>query len=82
MVRITADDELRKRLLNFSQDIEICDDVGQVLARVQRSTPWTDPEQWELLTPLTDERELERRRDSDEPRYTTQQVLDHLRSLE
>jgi hypothetical protein len=34
------------------------------------------------LTPPIDERELERRRNSNEPRYTTQQVLDHLNKLE
>ena len=82
MVRITADDILRQKLLNFSQDIEICDDAGQVIARVQRSTPWTNPGQWEPITPPIDERELQRRRTSDEPRYSTREVLDHLKSLE
>jgi hypothetical protein len=35
MLRITADDELRDKLLNFTQQLEICDQDGYVLAVVQ-----------------------------------------------
>src|SRR4051794_37364608 len=35
MIRITADEELRSKLLNFTQQLEICDEDGYVLARVQ-----------------------------------------------
>jgi hypothetical protein len=39
MTRITADDVLRRKLLNFAQVVEICDESGYVLARVQACTP-------------------------------------------
>lgn len=81
MVRIKANNEIRKLFGDFTEDFEICDDSGRVLARVQRSTPWTDPDQWERLTPEITAEELKRRRTSNEPRYTTQEVIEYLNNL-
>jgi hypothetical protein len=81
MIRINVDAEIRAKLQNPRENIEICDDDGQVLATFRRSTPLTDPENWEPLTPEVTEEELERLRNSDEPRYTTQEVLDYLHGI-
>jgi hypothetical protein len=35
MARITADNELRTKLLNFAQDIDICDESDYVLGRLR-----------------------------------------------
>lgn len=81
MTRITVDDELRKRLRNFAEDLEICDEQGYVIAKVVRSTPLTDPGNWEQLTPELSEEEWERIKDSDEPGITTAELIAHLKSL-
>jgi hypothetical protein len=79
MTRITIDDDLRKKLLDFREDVDLCDDDGRVVARVQRSTPWNDPANWEQLTPDISDEEWERIRNSAEPGITTQELLDHLK---
>jgi hypothetical protein len=79
MTRITIDDDLRAKLLNFREDLELCDEGGFVIARVQRSTPWNDPENWIELTPDITEEEWERIRNSDDPGITTQELIDHLK---
>lgn len=78
MTRITADAELRKKLLDFRQDLEVCDETGRVVARV---TPVFDLSQFELPTPMASEEELDRRSKSSERRYTTQEMLDYLGNL-
>ena len=79
MTRITIDDELRQKLLNFSQDIELCDDQGYVIARVQRSTPLNDPENWVELTPPMSEEELQAALNSNEPGISTAELKEYLR---
>jgi hypothetical protein len=81
MTRITADAELRKKLLNFSEDLEICDENGFVIARMQRSTPETDPENWEELTPPMSEETFLKTLNSNDPGITTEELKAHLRSL-
>jgi hypothetical protein len=81
MTRITADDELRKKLLNFTEDVEICDEQGFVLAKVQRSNPFNDPRHWEEISPpLTQEEYLEAL-NSEEGGITTAELKAYLRSL-
>ncbi len=82
MVRITVDNELRKKLLDFTEDVEICDDTGEVLARVQRIMPWMVPdEEWEPLTPEISPEEIQRRLKEGGPTFTTEEVLEQLRKL-
>lgn len=38
MARITVDNELKTKLLNFTQGVEICDESGYILARVWTPT--------------------------------------------
>jgi hypothetical protein len=81
MTRITADEELRKKLLNFAEDLEICDEKGFVIARLQRSTPFNDPENWIELTPPQTEEEFLEALNSTEPGITTEELKAYLRSL-
>jgi hypothetical protein len=78
MKRITIDAELKEKLLGLKQYLEICDESGRVVARV---TPVPDVSEWEPVTPEVSEEELDRRARSDEKRYSTAEVLAHLRQL-
>ena len=82
MTRITLDEDLRRKLLNLTQDLEICDACGNVIARVVRSTPLTDPDNWEQLGPELSEEEWERIKDSDNPGVTTAELIAHLKTLD
>jgi hypothetical protein len=79
MTRITADDVLRTKLFNFSRDLEICDEQGRVVARVQCSTPWNDPAYWTEVTPDITDEEWQRLRESGDYGVTTQELIDHLK---
>jgi hypothetical protein len=78
MVQIIVDESLRNKLHQFNEPVEICDEKGQVLARV---TPVDDLSQYEPCEPQISEEELERRGRSNKW-YTTDEVLAHLKSLE
>ena len=77
MTRITLDPDLRRRLLDLREPLELCDESGQVLARLlpeaerrpQPSEPQISPE------------EIQRRRQNRGKTYTTAEVLAHLESL-
>jgi hypothetical protein len=78
MTRIVVDAELRTKLLAFAEPLELCDESGRVLARVFPATPLSDYDLWE---PPYDEEELRRLEQSNERRYSTAELLDHLRGL-
>ncbi len=78
MTRIIVDELLQARLLNLTQEIELCNKEGQVLARV---IPEPAPMEWEPWEPPIDEDEMRRREQSDRW-YSTRQVLEHLKNLE
>ena len=76
MTQIVIDQEMREKLLQ-SGSVELVDDSGMVLGSFisYRQTPF-DPS---LVPPITEE---ERKRLHSEPGlYTTEQVLERLRSL-
>ena len=77
MTRVTVDAELRARLLNLTEHLELCDENGKVLARVR---PVFDPSDWEPLEPPCSEEELDQLEKSSEW-YTTEEVLKHLENL-
>ena len=58
MTRITLDADLRSKLLNLTQPLELCDESGRVLARV---LPAIDASMYEGLEPQISEEELQRR---------------------
>jgi hypothetical protein len=81
MTRVTIDAALREKLMDFRVPLELCDESGHVVARVAPSTPYNDPENWVELTPHVSEEEIERRISSDEPTYTTQEVIEKIKKL-
>lgn len=79
MTRIVMDDVLREKLNGLGEILELCDTSGKVLARVVPTLALqVSPE--DLIPPISEE-ELDRRENSTEPGYTTDQVLRHLESL-
>jgi hypothetical protein len=78
MTRIIVDALLRERLQNLAAPLELCNDEGRVLARL---TPVYDPNEYGPLEPQVSEEELDRRSKSPEKRYTTEEVLRHLKQV-
>ena len=78
MVRLTVDDALRKKLGDLSAPVELCDEMGRILAHV---FPCAAADEYDLHEPPMDEQELRRRENSD-TWYTTDQVLERLRNLD
>lgn len=78
MTRITVDSSLREKLLDLTSPLELCDDMGRVLAHV---TPVKGSCEYVPSGPQVSADELRRRATSDERRYTTREVLEHLDSL-
>ena len=70
MLQIVLTDEQAKVVASALKPVQVCDSRGNVLGRIDPI--WTEE----------DIAEAKRRLASDEPRYTTAQVLEHLRSLE
>lgn len=70
MIRIILDDNQAKSLQSGRETIELCDRSGKLLGYAARTPAAEDIE------------EANRRLASDGPWYSTQQVLDHLNSLE
>jgi hypothetical protein len=78
MTRITLDSDLRHKLLNLSQPLELCDESGRVLARV---LPTIDPSPYEGLEPQISKEELQRRKQQKGKTYSTAEVLAYLEIL-
>ena len=70
MIRIILDDNQADSLRTGSETIELCDRAGRLLGYAARTPVAEDVE------------EAKRRLSSSGPWYSTQQVLDHLNSLE
>ncbi len=78
MTRITLDDDLRRKLLDLSGPLELCDESGLVLARI---LPTSDPTRYEGLEPPISEEELQRRKREKGKTYSTAEALAHLETL-
>ena len=78
MNKVILDAELRAKLGGLCEPLEICDKHGQPVAHV---TPVLDATRCEPLVPELNIDEMQRRAASDEPRYSTAKVLNHLGSL-
>jgi hypothetical protein len=78
MTRITIDPDLRTKLLNLDQPLELCDDSGRVVARL---LPTLDPSLYEGLEPRISKEELQRRKQHKGKTYTTAEVQAHLEKL-
>jgi hypothetical protein len=79
MTRITIDADLSSKLHELTREVEFCDPSGRVLGRF---LPTIDMADWEPVGPDISEEELDRRERSNERRYTTEEVLAYLKSLE
>ncbi len=75
MTKITLDAALAAKLHELGKSAELCDPAGKVVGRFE---PAFDQAEWEILGPDISDDELERRANSKEKRYTTEEVLDHL----
>jgi hypothetical protein len=84
MTRVTLDAELRRRLLDLSQPLELCDESGNVVGRFVPAylmEGQSVEEELRRQQPPLSEEELERRRNSTGPTYTTAEVLAYLENL-
>ena len=77
MTRVVVTKELLAQLHNLTQALELYDEQGHILARVE---PILDPALWGPLEPQVSIEELDRRAKSDKW-YTTAEVLAHLEKL-
>lgn len=75
MTRVIVDALLLSRLHNLNEPIELCNEAGQILARIELAAA---PD--EQREPQISNQELDRRSQSDQW-YTTAEVLDHLGKL-
>jgi hypothetical protein len=77
MTRVVLDAATLSKLHNLTQPLEVCDEQGQVLARLMP----VGLSEYGPLEPQISEEELARREKSDKW-YTTAEVLAHLKKLE
>lgn len=79
MTQIILDENLAAKLHELRQVAELCDPAGRVLGKF---VPLIDLSEWKPLSPDVSEEELDRIEQSNEHRYSTAEVLEHLRNQE
>ena len=77
MNRVVIDQQLRNKLGNLEQALELCDESGQILAYL---TPAMPREAYESVESPHSEEELQRR-EREEETYSTSEVLRRLEQL-
>jgi hypothetical protein len=75
MTQIVVDAALASKLQELGQAAELCAPSGQVVGRF---VPLIDLSKWQPLTPDVTEEELDRRKQSNEKRYSTAEVPAYL----
>ncbi len=78
MTRLTLGPDLRSKLMNLTEPLELCDETGRVLAHL---LPKMDPVLYEGLEPQITREEMQRRKQNKGKTYTTAEVLAHLEKL-
>jgi hypothetical protein len=78
MTRILYDAALKEKLPNLDEPIELCDEKGHVLARIQRVL---DPALHTDREPQITKEELMRRKSENGKTFTTAEVLAYLEQL-
>jgi hypothetical protein len=81
MTRVILDEEMRKKLFDCTKPLELCNEAGIVLAHLMPSLDGIDADDWEDLTPPASDEEIQRRIDSDEPTFTTQDLVERIKRL-
>lgn len=79
MIQVTLDSEQSNKLRDAQEFVELCDPAGVVIGQF---VPRFDPTKWEIVGDQLSDEELDRLANSDQKRYTTEEVLAHLRNLE
>ena len=79
MTRVILDEALRSKLHNLAEPLELCDESGRVLGHLYPEYDLSKYEQWE---PPMSEEEFRRLVQSNEPCYTTAEVLACLKEAE
>ncbi len=78
MPKITLEDKVCKQLHEFLEPVELCDSTGKVLGKFM---PRFDPSEWIIEGEELSDEELDQLEKSNPKRYSTAEVLAHLRSL-
>jgi hypothetical protein len=78
MTRIILDSNTANQLSSAGQPAELCDPTGKVVGRF---VPLIDRSKWVPDGPEPTEEELDEIENSDEPTYTTAEVIAHLEKL-
>jgi hypothetical protein len=78
MTRIVLDSELREKLHNLTESLELCDEGGRVLAHV---TPAASSPQREGIEPQISREELRRRKENKGKTLSTAEVVTLLGTL-
>jgi hypothetical protein len=81
MQRKQVTEAIRAFFGDFTDDVELYDEHGRVVAFVKRPTPVDDPENWVQVSAPESPEEWARLRDSDAPGMTTEELKQYLRSL-
>ena len=81
MTRVMMDAEMRKKLLNCTTPLELCDESGTVLAKLAPCTPETDPKDWIDLTPEVTDEEIQREIESGEESYSTEELIAEIKKM-
>jgi hypothetical protein len=82
VVTLTADEHLHEVLEYIVEPAEIRDASGKVLGHYTPLVPPDIQEAYDRLAAQLDHDELDRLAQSNEPGYTIEQVMEHLRQLE
>jgi hypothetical protein len=78
MSRIILDAAVVTQLHAANGPVELCDPSGKVIGRFSPVIDWSE---WETVGPELTEEELDRRCEPGRKRYSTAEVLEHLRRL-
>jgi hypothetical protein len=78
MTRLVLDPELREKLHNLTEPLELCDESGRVLAHVTPAFRLTDSE---TIEPQISGEEILRRKQNKRQTSTTAEVLAYLETL-
>jgi len=78
MSPIVISDSLLAQLRQVDQPVDLCDETGRVIGAF---VPRVDPADWEPIGPEISDEELLARVHSNERKYTTAELFEHLRRL-
>jgi hypothetical protein len=80
MTRVTVDAELRKRLLDFTKPLELCDESGVVRAKLV-PCPAIDASEWIDLTADVSDEEIDTEIESGDEGYSTEELISEIKKM-